>query len=382
MNTTQSITLPDGRSYTATVTEQKTAKLQERLRIGAEQAATVIDRLHRDVPQDAIVRSEALSFSTVAGGINVDFGDETRGITDHALSQMAEKVGVPAKWIREMARANGGDEFWKNDLAAAILRKHFANRPDGERSLVRSVHGNVHGFLSDRYRRIDSRPLVDTIAKVAKEVGAVPWSGTLTDTRSSIQMVIPRVIMLNGDPVIYGGTWSHSDFGNGIHGFSEFILRMTCLNGATALNVLRQVHLGGRLSDNFEFSERTVRLDTEANVAALEDTARGLLSAGYADKLTERLTALSSKPYTTAQLRAVTKGMAKATAKLITDAFESEDVINLPPGDTQWRASNAVSWVAQHTEDSEQRLDLEKLAGKLLLPPNTPDEEPSSPSLS
>jgi len=38
----------------------------------------------------------------------------------------------------------------------------------------------------------------------------------------------------------------------------------------------------------------------------------------------------------------------------------------LPPGNTTWRLSNAVSWVAGKMNDSERKLDLMKAAGALL----------------
>ena len=55
-----------------------------------------------------------------------------------------------------------------------------------------------------------------------------------------------------------------------------------------------------------------------------------------------------------------------ATAKSIADAFAGNDVVNLPPGKTAWRASNAISWIARATEDAEARLDLERLAGAIM----------------
>jgi len=66
------------------------------------------------------------------------------------------------------------------------------------------------------------------------------------------------------------------------------------------------------------------------------------------------------------ELAGATRTLPKAAQRTILDAFDSEDVINLPPGRTAWRASNAVSWVARHTEEPELRLDLERAAGALV----------------
>jgi hypothetical protein len=47
--------------------------------------------------------------------------------------------------------------------------------------------------------------------------------------------------------------------------------------------------------------------------------------------------------------------------------FEGPDVQNLPPGDTVWRLSNAVSWFAQgKTVTADRKLALQELAGTMV----------------
>jgi hypothetical protein len=65
------------------------------------------------------------------------------------------------------------------------------------------------------------------------------------------------------------------------------------------------------------------------------------------------------------QLSTATRTLPSQVQKSVVDAFESPDVINLPEGNTAWRASNAISWVARQTKDAELRLDLERAAGAL-----------------
>jgi flagellar biosynthesis chaperone FliJ len=47
-------------------------------------------------------------------------------------------------------------------------------------------------------------------------------------------------------------------------------------------------------------------------------------------------------------------------------AFDSPDVYNLPEGNTMWRVSNAISWIAGSTEDADRKLELQRLAGELV----------------
>jgi hypothetical protein len=74
----------------------------------------------------------------------------------------------------------------------------------------------------------------------------------------------------------------------------------------------------------------------------------------------------SEKEFSKGQLSTAVRALPKADQKLIVDAYESGDVVNLPPGNTAWRASNAISWVARHTEDAEKRLELERAAGAIV----------------
>ena len=65
---------------------------------------------------------------------------------------------------------------WQRGLAARILNDSFYNGGAGRaRHLVRSVGGQVRGVLSDKYRRLDSRPLLEAFAYYLRQaLGAVP----------------------------------------------------------------------------------------------------------------------------------------------------------------------------------------------------------------
>jgi hypothetical protein len=60
------------------------------------------------------------------------------------------------------------------------------------------------------------------------------------------------------------------------------------------------------------------------------------------------------------------KSLTKGEVEQVTTAFNSPDVENLPPGNTDWRLSNALSWVAGQTQDAERKLDFMKLAGAVI----------------
>ncbi len=338
--------------------------LERKLRDAEGRFAGTLEAVYAGVPKDQIVRTSAVQFVPAATkGLLVQVGDDALTPTDWALGQIAERAGVPVTYLRGLA---GSEVTWQRELAAHILGRHLAE--DHGRNLLRSVRGSLRGWLSDRYRRLDSRPLLDALAAGAKAMGALPFDATTTETRVAVKIVHPEILEpIPGEHMLMGLEWSNSDFGNGTHSIRAFALRVACTNGATTENLLKEIHLGGRLEAHIELSDRTHRLDTARSVSALGDMVRAALGPKGVETLTERLRAAAEERMSRAQLAArIGKATTKAEAKAILDAFGSEDVINLPAGEHVWRGSNAISWIARNTEDPERRLDLERLAGALL----------------
>jgi hypothetical protein len=338
------------------------AILDRKIAEGAAKAGNVFQTIFTQVPKDQIIRTRAVNFFPHGETIGVEVGDNTLHPSDFALGQLAEKASVPGHYLKDLAK--GGD--WQRDLAATILARHYSNAADDSRMLARSVNGQLRGWVSDRFRRLDCRPLAEALGEEATATGAVLIDGTATDTRVAIKLAIPEIIEpVRGEFLVYGIEWSNSDYGNGTHSIRAFALRVACLNGMTRENLLRQVHLGGRLGDDITFSDKTYQLDTETSVSALRDMVRGSLGPAGRESMTEKIRAASEREMSKGQLVGAVKTLPKAQQKLIVDAFESEDCVNLPEGKTAWRGSNAVSWIARHTKDDETRLDLERLAGSL-----------------
>ena len=341
------------------------AILQRRIDEGARRTAEVIATIQRDQPRDQIVRVHAAGFEVApTGGVHVRVAGDRYHPTDFALGQIAGRAGVPHAYLRELAATQAAP--WQHDLATEILGRHYRNAGDG-RVLVRSVRGRLRGWVSDRYRRLDSRPLVEALADEAMRAGAVPIDGVATETRVALKVILPQILEpIRGEFLVLGAEWSNSDVGNGVHSLRTFALRVACLNGMTRENLLKQVHLGGRLSEEIEFSDRTHRLDTAASVSALRDVVRGAFGSVSRDRMLASITAAHDRTMNKTQLTAATRALPKTVQKSVLNAFESSDVINLPEGDTAWRASNAISWIARNTDDPELRLDLERAAGALV----------------
>lgn len=337
--------------------------LERKIESGRRSAAGLLDHLANDVPNDVVVRGQATRFESGAQ-LGVRLGDgEVLGVDGHALGQLGQRAGVHTAYLRTLATA---EEPWQRELAAHVLNEHYGHSTS--RFLARSVHGELRGWLSDKYRRLDSRPLVDAFAEECGRVGAVPVDGTHNKTRVALKALIPQVYEpVPGEVMAFGVEWHNSDFGNGLHTLRAFMMRLWCLNGCTMENALSQVHIGGRLSEEFELSQRTYQLDTAASVSALRDIVRGVLAPAKVEALCLGIQRAQANDVEWRNVSSkVGKRLLKGELDAAKAAFESEDTINLPAGKTAWRASNALSWIAKSAENPERKLELERIAGELV----------------
>jgi hypothetical protein len=339
--------------------------LEKKVAAGQASAMGLFERVMTQAPRDAIAKVEALRYHGREGALIVEgLGDDVQTLHRHALQQIAGRADVPGAYLSELAHGAP----WQVEMAAEVLNRSFFHGHKGERALVRSVTGQVRGFLSDRYRRLDSRPLLETFAATCQEVGAVPIEGTVSDVRVAMKALLPTVFEpVPGEALCLGVEWGNSDFGAAKHSVRAFIYRLWCLNGATMEDALSQVHLGGRLSDDIAFSKRTYELDTKASISALKDVVKGTLGPAKVEALLNGIKAAHEKKVDWKGMKTkLAKKLLANEIKAIEAAYESEDVVMLPEGQNVWRVSNAISWIAGKTEDADRKLELQRLAGEVV----------------
>jgi len=356
--------------------ETRIGKMADRLRTkfdktiadGRIQAQAVLEQLDRDQPRDRVVQGRALKFVPVADGVEVSIGDTGQErIHDNALTQFADRGKMSVNYVRALQKE--GQHDWARELLAHNLTELFHRGPGNKRHLTRSVQGETRACLSDRYRRLDSRPLFAAFHEIAiRQFGAVPTRAYALATKTAVRVVLPVIFEpIPNEPMLYGLEWHNSDFGHGKHSLRAFLHRPYCTNEMTTDDTLSQVHLGGKLAENVEFSQHTYELDQKTSVSALRDVVKGLLMPARIDE-TMRLVARADEEKVSAHKVAeyLKANFGKADAQAITEAFTSADVENLPPGQSAWRLSNAISFVATQTEDKYKALELERAAGAIM----------------
>lgn len=339
-------------------------KLERLVARGIANTAPVVERIMSQVPSDSLVRGDALDFTVNAAGVAMSAGEQEWHLHDNAVGQLCGRIGLPVAYARSLA----GDEAkeWQLALLRHNLREHTHNSE--QRYLVRAVRQQARAVLSDRFRRLDSRPLLDAFIGALTEVGAVPHEGLGTELSASVRAIIPKVHEpVPGEYMVFGLDWVNSDFGARAYSISFYCLRLRCLNSWVGGSQLKQVHLGGRLPEHIEFSDTTYDHDQKTMTEATKDVVRGALGAKSINAQLDLVRRAHETEVDWASAwRRVSRELTKAEQQSIKEAFDGPDVVNLPPGKTNWRLSNSVSWLAHSVEDQERRQELQRLAGALV----------------
>jgi hypothetical protein len=222
-------------------------------------------------------KTPVITFSA-NGHVNMQMNNEQFSLHENAVYQLADKMGIPARYLRELAA--GGE--WKRQLAAKILNEHsgWTNRT---RVLVRSVDSEVRAILSDSYKRLNSVDLISAFLSECSSKGAIISDAFMDDTKVFCETVLPVPMEIptlnNGTVMIFAGArFSTSDYGDGSVDMRAFLMNGACTNGMVRESIMKQVHLGAKLPDNLQLSQRTYDLDTKTTASAIRDLSAGLFN--------------------------------------------------------------------------------------------------------
>jgi hypothetical protein len=344
------------------------SRLNLYIRQGQERAVNLQSRIARDVPVDYIAPAPKMTVQAAGDGLvlRLDRGHDMEPLPLHryALGQVADQAKLPMAYADHLLEQGA----WGRELLARNLTDGLALGHPDAKYLVRSAGGQMRALLSNKFRRIDARPVLNELIGEAQRVGAIVVDGTGSDIRVEMKFIVPKILEpAPGEFMVFGFAWGNSDYGAGANWIRSFAFRLMCFNGATMEQNLRQVHIGRALTEDVEWSERTLRLDTQTAVSAVKDTARALLSEARISATAATITRANEQGIDpAATLAGLKKKVGVGQAKAIAEAFNSPDVVELPAGNTLWRFSNAISLVARNTEAPDQKLDLERLAGDVL----------------
>ena len=339
-----------------------TRKLEGMIAEGRTNLVDTLNRVDKMVIKDQVCKAEAIRFRPVGDGAELltDIAGEPLRLHPHALDQVVGKMKGTKKVTDWALEPDTAEEF------ASILNKKMA-RQEGKRFLARSVDGELRGLMSDRYRRLDVRPMVDALVQTAiREYKAVPIKSHFGETNFHMKLVLPTLYEpVENEVGVFALTFRNSDFGAGRLYLKGGFLRLWCTNLMLTEDGISQVHLGRALSDDIAFSEKTYELDTMTMASAIKDVTNHIFSM---ENIAMRMMAIKEAATNGVDIKQLLKGMvknsklSKAEGEQVAEDFNSPEIEVLPPGQTKWRLSNAIALVAQDASPDRQ-LELESLAG-------------------
>lgn len=301
--------------------------------------------------------------------LTMNLGNSKYSIHSNAVSQLATKMDIPTKYLRELSEG----PQWQKKLAVNILNEH-SGWSDRNRVLVRTVGTEVRGVLSDSYRRLNSMDIITAFLSSAIKQGGVPCDALMTDTKIFVETILPQPICiptkLNGNVIVYmGARFSTSDYGDGAVDMRAFLLNGVCLNGMVRESVMKQVHLGSKLPDNLQLSERTYRYDTKTTMSLVKDLTANIYSADNIKQKAYEIQAASSEEVDfDNELKKLIKGNKiqkteqEGIQKLLMNS-NPEDGLN--GAASLWKLTQGITAYARQLTPSRAR-ELHEISGDLL----------------
>lgn len=301
--------------------------------------------------------------------LTMNMPDGSFSLHDNAIGQLADRMGIPQKYLRSLA----GGQPWAVALAAHLLNQH-SDWTQRSRVLVRTVGQQVRGVLSDSYRRLNSVEILTAFVQEASQQGAVISDACMNDTKVWAETILPTPITVptakNGNVVIFAGArFSTSDYGDGAVDMRAFLLNGACLNGMVRESVMKQVHLGSKLPDNLALSNKTYELDTKTTVSAVKDLTKGLFSK---DNLMKKAYEIQGASEIDVDFEHELKRLTSSGGLLKQEGKEVEKILmrNNPDdgvqgGATLWKLTQAITAHARELSPERSR-ELHEISGQLM----------------
>jgi hypothetical protein len=346
--------------------------------------SSALGRIEEELPmlQDRIVPAKSLEFSknfvekpgmsTMVATLMMSIGGRTDmnlTLSPNALRQFAASADVPSAYLNDIAFSG---EDWKIALASRTLNDFAQHMPT--RHLIREVNGEARAFMSDKYKRMDSFEIYKTFIESSQAEGARVVDASYNGFTGYIEVLLTEIfeIPTEGNGTVYaafGARIQNSDFGTSKLDVKVFMIQVQCFNGMTGQSVMSAVHLGARMGDDVELSDRTHRLDTATKVSAVRDIMKGYFGK---ERILDNVARIQKSAAAKIELPQVIEtlpkmGVTKGEVSLIEKALmESPEGSGITGGSTLWKLSNAVSWIGNTLENPDRQRELSEIAYQIM----------------
>ncbi len=320
------------------------------------------------VKKDFLARTDALSYDGANNSLMVP-GHGPFAVIETAHDQLGSAIGIPAKYYDKMREE-------APDLLATNVNRWLTYSP--EKKMVRTLDGNVRAFLSDKYRPLDNRELLETVLPVLGKQEMQVVSSEVTERRLYLKVLTPKVTyeIAKGDVVQAGLVISNSEIGGGSLSVEPLLYRLVCTNGMIANDSkMRKYHVG-RGNNGFSegaaefFRDETRRQDDRAFWLKVRDLVGAAVDSINFQKIAESFFATK-------------ENLIEADPVKVVEVFSKDNGLNqgeknsvlkhlLSGGDlNQFGLLNAVTRTAQDIDSYDRATQFERLGGAVLELPRT-----------
>lgn len=302
--------------------------------------------------------------------------DTAYELSQLAHGQMAERLDVPVAYWRRMQA---------HPLLLAENANYWLGR-DSRKFLVRTLRGGdgpgfVRAVLSNSFQAVDD---LDVLLAVLAGINAAgieaQASVDLTERRMvanitapGIEVNAPELLRAYRDPasgrsgldypiVSAGISVSNSEVGHGAFSVMPRIVFLVCRNGMTRpADAIKSIHLGGKLEEGrVNWSSDTHRKNLELVMAKARDAVATFLDRPYLEKVLADLQELAG-----VELTKPAEAIERVSKQLTFTGEQQTAILDafIRGGDlSALGVAQAVTFVAQHTEDGDAAFELENAA--------------------
>lgn len=338
-----------------------------------EQLSAELIRI-RDNSKDFIAPVNHILMTDTA---KLSMGDKPLVVNNWAHGQISDYTNIPKAYYDRLKEEAPALLSRNVNHGLSVIEANAKQSRKSEARLIRTVDGTVRGFLSNRFRRLDSHDLIEAVMPTLMDNGFRVVSSEITERRLYLKVLTDKVqgeVKVN-DTVQFGMVISNSDVGGGSLRVEPLLYRLACANGMITNNALRSYHVGKKLGEGSDIeellSDRTKELEDDAFWAKVQDVVKNSMRKDIFKKELDRLKLAANIPIldldlprvvelTTRKLGFTQDGVKKSILHALANGNEGA-------GLTQWGLANAVTRAAQSPSiDYDLATELERAGGRII----------------
>lgn len=308
------------------------------------------------------------------------FNGAALGITSYAHGQIADHLGIPKKYYDRM-KADQPDLLAKNVNT-------WLHEDGGAKRMVRTMDGQVRGFLSPKYRPLDNFDLAQAVLPKLIDLKAQIVSSELTETRMYVKAILPTLSSELPEGLKWGQghnlvganhqdgrivaaiVISNSEIGNGTLRVEPSVFTTWCTNLAVmAQAAMKKYHVGRAFEadTNLEiFRDETRKQDDLAFWMKVADVTAAAFDPAIWEAAVATMRAAGTVQIISQDLPKVAEVTVKQLA--LPERTTTGLLASLARGGdlTKLGLSQTITWLANTEKDYETATLLERAGGEVL----------------